>query len=401
MRGTAPFGARMRGWWNRAPLGWTVLGATLSVAAAGAIYLSAEAPSVEPTRALSPEPRIEAASEARRDAHCPLDELPAELADEAPRIEPPVRVDDLELDTFAMSIPGCPALVRSAVNYVPSTLSLPSRAPLMLFLHNGGDSAESGAWPLRSQASLEALAEREGFIVVYAHAAPAASRSLNSGFWQTDPEGADRSIDDFAYLARVVERMEERGLVERSAGGPDVYLVGYGSGAGLALEAAARHPERYAGVAALLPDKINAFLAPPRRADTRLSRLLFVTLQDDRPWAYWPGVPLDTAVLDEWAVAVGLPRLAFQQGLQPEPELGNGDQSTLLAKAMSTASTALRQVVPAGTRLLDVGEPEQGGPAVRVLIVPSKDVLNAGRDGSPAPLDAPTLAWEFLRREVP
>jgi len=38
---------------------------------------------------------------------------------------------------------------------------------------------------------------------------------------------------------------------------------------------------------------------------------------------------------------------------------------------------------------------------VRVLIVPSKDVLNAGRDGSPAPLDAPTLAWEFLRREVP
>jgi hypothetical protein len=64
---------------------------------------------------------------------------------------------------------------------------------------------------------------------------------------------------------------------------------------------------------------------------------------------------------------------------------------------MSTASSTLRRVVPAGTRLLDVGEPDQGGPAVRVLVVPSRDVIAAGRDGSPAPLDVATLAWEFLR----
>jgi pimeloyl-ACP methyl ester carboxylesterase len=411
VRGKTPFGARMRAWWNRAPLGWTVLGATLGAVAAVVLYLGTfhldepnpgeQTLSSEPTRVLGPEPRSKATGEARRDAHCPLDELPAGFADEAPRIEPPVRIDDLELDTFAMSIPGCPALVRSAVNYVPSTLSLPSRAPLLLFLHNGGDSADSGVWPLRRQASLEALAEREGFIVVYANAAPAASRFLKSGFWQTEPEGANRSIDDFAYLARVVERLEERGLVERSAGGPDVYLVGYGSGARLALEAAARKPERYAGVAALLPDKINAFRPSPRRADTRLSRMLFVALQDERPWAYWPGVPLNMATLDEWAVAVGLPPLAFQKGLEPEPKVrlgtvGSGDEATLLANAMSRASPALRQVVPVGTRVLDIGEPDQGGAAVRVLVVPNKDTIEVGRDGRRAPLDVTTFIAEFL-----
>ncbi|HVZ36572.1 MAG TPA: hypothetical protein VG963_29280, partial [Polyangiaceae bacterium] len=168
------------------------------------------------------------------------------------------------------------------------------------------------------------------------------------------------------------------------------------SGGRLALEAAARNPERYSGVAALLPDKINTFRAPPRRADTRLSRMFFVTLQDERPWAFWPGVPLDTAVLDEWSVAVGLPPLAYQQLLKPEPALGSGDESALLTNAMSTASSTLRQVVPAGTRLLDVGEPDRGGPALRVLVVPSKDVLNVGPDGSAAPLDALPLAWEFL-----
>ena len=221
---------------------------------------------------------------------------------------------------------------------------------------------------------------------VYANAAPAGGRWPYSGFWQTDPSGANRSIDDFEYLARVVERLQERGLVEWGTAGPEVYLVGYGSGAQLALEAAARHPERYAGVAALLPDKINTFRPPPRRADTRLSRILFVTLQDERPFAYWPGVPLDLATIDEWAAAVGLPRLAFQKGL--EPELGSGAQ-------VSQASLALH-LMPAGTRLLDVGGPDHGRPAVRVLVVQRKDAIDVGPDKGPAPVDAATLAWEFL-----
>jgi pimeloyl-ACP methyl ester carboxylesterase len=394
VRGKEPLGARLRAWWNRAPLGWAVLGATLSMAAGLALYLGGPALSVEPSRELRPEPRLEGAGEVHRTVPCPLDDLPPGFAYVPTRMEPEAAAAGLQLDTFAMPIPGCPALLRRALFYVPPSLSAP-RGPVLLVLHDGGDSAE-GVRVRQAQLSFEALAQREGFIVVYANAAPAASRLPNSGFWQTDP-GANRAIDDFAYLPRVIARLEEHVLansggdwaLKSGAAGPDVYLVGYGSGAHLALEAAARNPERYAGVAALLPDKINAFRPPPRRVDTRLSRILFVTPQDERPWAYWPGVPLDVATIDEWALAVGLPRLAFQQRLQPEPR--SGDQ------AMSQALPALRQAVPGGTRLLDLGEPDQGGPAVRVLVVPSKDAIEVGPDRRPAPVDAATIAWEFLR----
>jgi pimeloyl-ACP methyl ester carboxylesterase len=392
-RSSAPLGARVRAWCSRAPLGWTVLGATLGMAALGAVYLADQTLSVEASRVLGPEPRVEVAAEAHTavqnvlGSSCPLDDLPPGFAYEPSRMDPEAARAGLQLDTFAMPIAGCPDLVRRTLSYVPRGLT---RGPVVLVLHDGGDSAE-GVRARQARGSFEALAEREGFSVVYANAAPAAGRPPNSGVWCTDP-GAHRSIDDFAYLSRVVERLGERA-------GPAVYLVGYGSGAQLALEAAARHPERYAGVAALLPDQINMFPAPPRRADTRLSRLLFVTLQAERPWAYWPGVPLDVASIDEWAVALGLPRLTFQQGLKPELE--SGAQATLLANAMSEASLALRQVVPAGTRLLDLGEPDHGGPAVRVVVVQSKDAIGVGPGGSPAFMDAAALAWDFFQRGGP
>ncbi|HEU4579582.1 MAG TPA: hypothetical protein VFS67_15090 [Polyangiaceae bacterium] len=395
-RQAAPLGARLRAWWNRASSGRVALGATLGMATLGALYLGVRALSVEPARELWPEPVREAAGKLRGAAQCPLGALPPGFAAEAMRLGPEAAAAGLTLDTFAMPIAGCPELVRRTLSYVPPGLTSSGRA-VVIVLHDGGQSAES-VRALQTQNSFEVLAARERFILVYANAAPALGHLPNSGVWQSDPD-ANGGIDDFAYLARIVERLQKRRLLDNSrAASPDVYLVGYGSGARMALEAAARYPGRYAGVAALLPDKINAFRPPPRRAGARLSRLFFVTVQDARPWAYWPGVPLDVATIDEWAVAVGLPRMAFQQGLEPEP--GLGDQSALLANAMSTASAVLRGVVPAGTRLLDAGEPEHDGPAVRVLVVPSKDALALGAGGSPAPLQVAPLAWEFLRGGV-
>src|SRR4051812_26804690 len=80
VRRNAPFGARLRAWWNRAPLGWSVLGATLSMAAVGALYLGSRALSVEGSLVLAPEPQLEAAGEVRTAAHCPLDDLPPGFA---------------------------------------------------------------------------------------------------------------------------------------------------------------------------------------------------------------------------------------------------------------------------------------------------------------------------------
>jgi len=256
-----------------------------------------------------------------------------------------------------------------------------------------------------AQGSFEALAETQGLIVVYANAAPAAGRLPNSGVWHTDP-GAQRAIDDFAYLARVVERLDERGLLYkpaaeelaslRAGSGPDVYLVGYGSGAQLALEAAAQHPERYTGVAALLPHKVNRSHPQPRRADTRLSRLLFVALEDHRG-EYWPGAPLDMAVVDEWKGAVGLPDLTMQ--LRSKLDMPGADPEPLLLPlrpALDEASLLARRLVPAGTRILDSSFPDRRGPAVRVLVVQNKAALDVGPGGRPAAVEAATLASEFF-----
>jgi pimeloyl-ACP methyl ester carboxylesterase len=387
-RNKVPLRARLRAWWSRVPLGIAVLSAAASVAVLGGVYLTlpgVHEPSREPIGddhiALGREPAKEAARDARGAVRCPIDDLPPGFAYEATRSDMAVALTGLELDTFAMPIPGCPDLVRRSLSYVPQGLT---RGPVLIVLHDGGDSAES-VRALRTQGSFEALAERDRFIVVYANAAPAVGPFPNSGVWQTDL-GANRAIDDVGYLARVVERLGQRA-------GPDVYLVGYGSGAQLALEAAAQHPERYAGVAALLPDKLNHSRPPARPANTRLKRLLFVTVQGGRPWVYWPGVPLDVNSLDDWTTAMGLPDLSFQQGLQPDTRTAD--------QPMSPALPGLHHVVPAGTRLLDVGEPDEGGSALRVLVVPRKEDLDVGEGGSPAPLDVATLAWEFFLPDVP
>jgi pimeloyl-ACP methyl ester carboxylesterase len=255
---------------------------------------------------------------------------------------------------------------------------------------------------LQAQASFEEQAEMDGFIVVYANAAPSEGRFPNSGFWQTDA-GANRAIDDFAYLARVVERLGEHWRIEPGGPGLDVYLVGYGSGGQLALEAAAQHPERYVGVAAILPDKVNRSRPPLRRADTRLSRLLFVTLQEHHPGTrgaiqgegrYWPGAPLDAARLDEWKGTIGLSEVTMRA--QAKLDRPIQDQRPLRRVAVTGTALLPRRVVPAGTRMFTSSFPDQRGIAVCALVVPRKSAIDVGPDGRPAPLDVARVVRAFF-----
>jgi pimeloyl-ACP methyl ester carboxylesterase len=399
-RDEEPLGARLRAWWRRAPFGWTVLGATSSMAAVGALYLGSRLLSVEASRVLGPEPRPEAAHAARKTPHCPLEQLPPGFTYEPTRMGAEAIRAGLQLDTFAMRVPGCPPLVRRMLVYAPRRMALRGPLPVLIVLHDGGDSAE-GVRALQAQGSFDAQAEVDGFLVVYANAAPTGGRFPNSGFWQTDP-GANRAIDDVAYLARVVERLGERWpapvrpeqVESREGPAKVVYLVGYGSGAQLALEAAAQHPDRYAGVAAILPDKVNHSRPPPHSADTRLSRLLFVTLQEEHPGGHWPGAPLDVGVLNDWKAAVGLPHLT----IQPQT---NGDQlvkGERPLQAVAVADTALlpRRVVPTGTRLFTASFPDHRGVAVCALVVQSKAAIDVGPGGSPAPMDAAKIVRAFF-----
>jgi len=78
----------------------------------------------------------------------------------------------------------------------------------------------------------------DGFILVYANAAPGAGTNpaiMNSGSWQTDGR-ANPEVDDQAYLERVISDMVQRGVID---GHNPLYLVGQAGGAAMALTAAA------------------------------------------------------------------------------------------------------------------------------------------------------------------
>jgi pimeloyl-ACP methyl ester carboxylesterase len=337
----------------------------------------------EPRRA----PRVAPALPPSR-RRCPLDEVPPGALYDPQFIETfglPSGASTIELGTFAMPVPGCGSLIRRYLCYLPRVV--PRGAPVLIVLHDSGDSAE-GVRTLQTQRTFEALADREGLIVVYANAGPGArtGRFPNSGGWQTD-RGANPALDDEAYLAGVIEQLELRGAITRAN---PVFLIGYGGGGTLALETAAEHPDRYVGVAALLPSGVNRARPEEHLEGRRLSRVLFIVTATDRPSDYWPGKPADVAVLEEWAVAIGLPRFEVQKREQGQP----------LVRRLDERVVPEPPALPQGSAHFDFGLPAIGSPRLRVLVVPPGNWLDVGPGGSPAPIDAAAQVWAFVRDAV-
>ena len=113
-------------------------------------------------------------------------------------------------------------------------------------LHGSGGNAESFQDSM-ARGGLDALAEREGFVVVYPNAAPGAhSRPgvANSGAWR-QASADDGQVVDFEYLDLVLEDLERRQVL---SGKNPLFLMGLSNGGGMVLEVAKRSPERVHGV---------------------------------------------------------------------------------------------------------------------------------------------------------
>jgi predicted esterase len=207
------------------------------------------------------------------------------------------KVSGLEAEVIETET-DCGPLTRRYLVRVPAGDA--SSSPVLIVLHDAGENAEEVQLPTRWW--FDDLAQRERAVLVYANGSQSVLRTenawVNAGVWQTD-EGAHPAVDDSEYLRAVVEQLrEKRGLAQSG----EVFLAGYGSGAVMALSAALRHPERYAGVAAFLPSR------SPRKEDLdgapgkvpRASRLhsVFVAL---------PDAPSSdaSAIASEWMAALG------------------------------------------------------------------------------------------------
>jgi poly(3-hydroxybutyrate) depolymerase len=200
------------------------------------------------------------------------------------------------------------------------------------------------------------LAKRDGFVLVYANAVPGASTVAerpNGGRFSLDATNGAQ-VDDVGYLKLIVEDLVGRGLV---SGENPLYLAGHSIGGGLALQAAMRHPERYRGIAAIMPFDGVPPNAPPASTRYALDRVLLAFTRDD------PDLPagydaLLAPLAGKWAEALGI-----TNGKPTEQQL---DDRVVEGKSYrGDSATALRT---RDSRVRRVDYPDPGtGRAVRVL----------------------------------
>jgi poly(3-hydroxybutyrate) depolymerase len=288
---------------------------------------------------------------------CPLFEVPSGAMIAAGKTDADSSVSGLTLHTFTTETQSCGPLERRYLVLEPALASR-SNAPVLIVLHDTGRSGE--LMRVDSRWRFEELAKREGFILVYANAAPGpatAVRSGNSGGWQTDSR-THPEVDDEEYLERIISDLVVRHVI---AGDNDVYLVGYVGGAMMALTAAARHPYAYVGVAAILPPKPESVEPPVLKQGPGLSRAFFVLDQK----ATLDDPPRDLA--RRWAGAFGIRRTKFQSYRLPG----------------TRAATRVEQ--------LDAAQPASGSAAVRLLVVtgPFDPFAAVSRPGTSAPEASP------------
>jgi poly(3-hydroxybutyrate) depolymerase len=262
---------------------------------------------------------------------CPLAAAPPEIVD-------PGRTwlalsDTLSLHTFDQETPRCGPIARRYLSYVPATLSPNSDAPVVVALHGSGANAESFQETM-ARGGLDALAERDGFVMVYGNAAPGAyseAELLNSGAWR-QAYFDDGQIDDVAYLQAVLEDLERRGVI---SGDNALFLIGLSNGGGMVLDAARRWPERITGIAPFMAFDGFEPSAVPALGGTPLRRVLFgyAPFDPGMPEGYVEGVLARLPLA--WAGALGLPD-APKVELLPDQVVEGAQYTGSAAAALAT-----------------------------------------------------------------
>jgi poly(3-hydroxybutyrate) depolymerase len=285
---------------------------------------------IEPSVSLAPsEPQARESVrllDGRPAAPCPLASLPRG----AVRRPQHSGLPGFTAHTFEQTLPTCGPITRRYLELVPPGLARRTRAPVVILLHDAGEAAET-VHAQKGRLNFEDIAQRNELVLVYANAAPGLATSVHigdSGAWQTDRR-THGEIDDEDYLRRIVEDLGTRDVIDASS---DIYLVGYGDGAAMALDAAVRSPGLYAGVAAFAPSNL-AFVEPARpRASARLSRVMIMVEVPSRGTT--EGWRLSMPMFARrWAAALGLEqrvssrRWNFENPGQPSGTLERYDVS--------------------------------------------------------------------------
>lgn len=129
---------------------------------------------------------------------------------------------------------------RTYLVHVPSSAG--DAAPIVVALHGGGGTAEQ----FQRESGLDAVADREGFIVVYPDGTGRLRNRLHT--WNSGPNccgfARDNDVDDVGFLLAVIDDLEQRADID-----PDrVLMTGHSNGGMMAFRFAAESSDSAAAV---------------------------------------------------------------------------------------------------------------------------------------------------------
>ena len=130
---------------------------------------------------------------------------------------------------------------RSYIAHIPPASGT---LPVIVNLHGGGGNAHHQ----QDNSGMDALADREGFIVIYPNGSGRLKNRLLT--WNAGTccgPSARESRDDAGFILRVLDDIAKRAPVDQKR----IYVTGFSNGAMMALRLGAQFPARFAAIAAV------------------------------------------------------------------------------------------------------------------------------------------------------
>jgi polyhydroxybutyrate depolymerase len=277
---------------------------------------------------------------------------------------------------------------RLAIVHVPPAAGS-DPLPLVIAFHGGGGEAEG----FQGYAGLDAIADREGFLVVYPFGTGALPRTLLT--WNSGVEccgfARQNQIDDVGFALALVDRVAAHTQVDPRR----IYATGHSNGAMMSYRLAAEAAARIAAIVPVAGAMDLATFAPARAVP-----VLHIHSVDDPRALYEGGLgppfPLTTQRVNHQPVSRALAQWASRNGCSTttstlEERTGTGTNSGQTATRISYAPCSSNAPVE-HWRLTGSGHGWPGNTDIGLreeLIGPPTTLINAAEE-----------AWGFLRRFV-
>ncbi len=276
---------------------------------------------------------------------------------------------------------------RRALVHVPPTHP-GQRLPVMLAFHGGGGEAAG----FQADAGLDAVADREGFIVVYPFGTgPLPRRLLTFNAGACCGYASDERVDDVGFAIALLDELAHRAAIDPRR----IYATGHSNGAMMAYRLANDRADR---VAAIAP--VAGALQVAQFTPSRAVAVLHIHSADDPRALYEGGLgppfPMTDRRVQHRSVGEAIERWRRRNGCPAQPRVeetragkaGTPDEGQTATKLVYSPCTSGADL--AHWKLTGVGHGWPGDGATRsreALVGPSTTLVNAAEE-----------AWRFVAR---